>query len=108
MNKYEVLEKAQEYELAYNGLEDYISCSIHASKVDTYGKRNQAGYYLNVLGELVDKATPKKPCNIEECISLLDDEMFRFGWCASCHKRVTNREKYCDVCGQAIDWSEEE
>lgn len=56
------------------------------------------------LKKLVEKATPKKPNKIKECISLLGGT-FKDGLCTSCDERVTIYQKYCQNCGQAIDWS---
>lgn len=41
-----------------------------------------------ILGAL-EKQIPKKPRDI---------------WCVSCGNVVHNRMRYCDQCGQAIDW----
>ena len=62
---------------------------------------------LNILQELVEKATPKKPIP-------LNWDMNR---CPNCkcylptkRNALKKREPriYCDRCGQALDWSEEE
>lgn len=61
----------------------------------------------NLLKELVDKATPKKP-----------DVNINNGYCPNCHNAFgLERTKaamirpywlsYCPCCGQALDWSEE-
>lgn len=52
-----------------------------------------------VLKELVDKATPKKPIQKAAGRKV----------CPNC-ERSTAREvspRYCSVCGQRLDWSEE-
>lgn len=69
------------------------------------------------LGELEDKATPKKPyyssycfrvsnwkctsCDYSNCCS------FRVGgWeCTSCDGSVKAGDVYCSKCGQKLDWS---
>lgn len=58
---------------------------------------------LDILKELVEKATPKKPTIIPNNFNELVFE------CPVCHKRTyTNfRREYCGECGQALDWSEE-
>ena len=67
--------------------------------------KNQFSHDLDVLGELVEKATPKKPSNID-----YDYRNFR---CPSCKEFIYGENSliehhYCLSCGQAIDWSEEE
>ncbi len=64
-----------------------------------------------VLKELVEKATPKKPLDVQEPV-------LKWGLCPNCKgelnmfhgrpNRVLLNEKYCRDCGQAIDWSDEE
>lgn len=54
----------------------------------------------DVLQELVDKATPKKPMQKAAGRKV----------CPNC-ERSTVREvspRYCSICGQAIDWSDNE
>ena len=61
----------------------------------------------NLLKELVEKATPKKP-----------DVNINNGYCPNCHNAFgleRTRQamlkpywlSYCPCCGQALDWSEE-
>ena len=61
----------------------------------------------NLLKELVEKATPKKP-----------DVNINNGYCPNCHNAFgleRTRQamlkpywlSFCPVCGQALDWSEE-
>ena len=58
---------------------------------------------LDVLQELVDKATPKKvEKNIEGA-----------SYCHNCkvvvaNKNIINDLNYCHYCGKALDWSDEE
>ena len=77
--------------------------------------------WIDVLQELVDKATPKKPAfnedwRDEETTSIYDEDGFInpvVCVCPNCGKNaicVTEYGKYnkcCHECGQAIDWSEE-
>ena len=51
---------------------------------------------VEVLQELVDKATPKKPTFVESYPS---------GECPNCDESIGGRN-YCHNCGQALDWSE--
>lgn len=63
----------------------------------------EANEYLDVLKELVDKATPKKvEKNIEDV-----------SYCPNCkvvvaNKNIINDLNYCHYCGKALDWSDEE
>ena len=64
--------------------------------------REQREYY-NLLQELVDKETPMLVTDIHV------DEFY----CPKCHAEIThsksdieNRPKYCEYCGQKLDWSD--
>lgn len=56
------------------------------------------------LGRLIDlaveKQIPKKPI-MDNDNGIYDDEI-----CPSCMRRCFPKERYCDKCGQAIDWSD--
>ena len=64
---------------------------------------------FEILQELVEKATPKKPLDVQEPV-------LKWGLCPNCKgeldmfhgrpNRVLLNEKYCRDCGQAIDWSD--
>lgn len=60
--------------------------------------------WIDVLPELVDKATPKKP----KGISITHDG--RVGNCPNCNKLVRECDYKADICecGQALDWSDED
>ena len=62
---------------------------------------------IESLQELVDKATPEAP-NVEHSwwrspdgVSVLT--FFKYK-CPCCEKRITDIDKFCPNCGQAIDW----
>ena len=62
-------------------------------------------YQINLLKELVDKETPMKPI-------YLGGNKYSCKNCSmafelSSKVRFVNNQ-YCDVCGQKIDWSDEE
>lgn len=60
---------------------------------------------IDTLGELVEKETPKMPLKINrEC------SMDSIGDCPNCGAFIESfaNEFRCSVCGQAIDWSEED
>lgn len=63
-----------------------------------------------VLQELVDKATPKKPkiraFNEAEPWDCADYLVEREA-CPLCGRKLLDKDPYCYICGQAIDWSEE-
>lgn len=64
-----------------------------------------------LIDELVEKATPKKPIDIQE-------PLVKWGICPTCKgllntlggrpNRVLESDRYCRDCGQALDWSEED
>ena len=62
---------------------------------------------LDVLQELVDKATPKKPLKLEEGKYTCPSCSMAFTLKTSIKNMFVNN-RYCDVCGQALDWSEDE
>ena len=63
-----------------------------------------------VLQELVEKATPKKPkiraFNEAEPWYCADYLVEREA-CPLCGRKLLDKDPYCYICGQAIDWSEE-
>lgn len=69
---------------------------------------------MDLLKELVDKETPKKP-EIKELIrknNYRDERNIpRYDWwCPNCHLEHMsgNDLKYCPTCGQALDWRDED
>ena len=61
-------------------------------------QRDKNDEYKDILQELVDKATPKKPHWI------YDDEPL----CPYCGEVLDGTEEHCDECDQRLDWSDEE
>lgn len=63
-----------------------------------------------VLQELVDRATPKKPkiraFNEAEPWYCADYLVEREA-CPLCGRKLLDKDPYCYICGQALDWSEE-
>lgn len=54
------------------------------------------------LQELVDKATPKKPIRFKNSVYISNPK------CPICKTTPhIGNQKYCDECGQALDWSDE-
>lgn len=82
---------------------DYIAMTNVAN--DNLCEQFQKMYYEHrqVLQELVDKSIPKKVININNT----EFEMYK---CPNCHVKFISDgiEKYCDECGQAFDWSNDE
>ena len=72
----------------------------------TYQYADKEGVYedIEVLGELVEKATPEPP---EKTKTNLRGILFDTYLCPECGN-VVKDEKYCPKCGQFIDWSKEE
>lgn len=60
---------------------------------------------LEVLEELVDKATPKKPKNWKAERRINGKVEFN---CPVCNRLYTERVNFCSSCGQRIDWSDNE
>lgn len=106
MNKY------KEYQEAVNNLENIIcdlSCELKQD-YELYTRETDYEKYIYILQELVDKEKPKK-------LKSKTDKDGRLLWiCPNCGdvymkfwsdvETITCR-KYCDECGQKLDWSEE-
>ena len=63
---------------------------------------------LEVLQELVDRATPQKVIFTEHDITTLTDQfriITRWNNCPVCSANV--KGNYCHNCGKKLDWSEE-
>ena len=56
---------------------------------------------LEVVGELVDKATPKKP--IIKCVLGYYECV-----CPTCNNSAVIYLNHCECCGQKLDWSKVE
>lgn len=65
--------------------------------------------YLNILQELVDKETPKKPNKLKEFITF-DGIVYKIAKCPNCKGNNKVREyvsgNRCYTCGQKLDWSD--
>lgn len=60
----------------------------------------EAEIIKNTLQKLVDKATPKKP--------IYSDFYWEIERCPNCKCAVSADQNYCDECGQALYWEQEE
>ena len=89
MNKYQYeFEKIKEYTLNPKCAR-YTTASIYPV----------LRHYLEILQELVDKETPKKPIK----------KLYGHYKCPVCDHDWDSRDwksKYCGLCGQRLDWSE--
>lgn len=75
----------------------------------------------NILQELVDRATPKKPIEVTTLFEGWKKDALKNGWivlnpklCGNCKQETQwkrsvgeNKWDYCPYCGQAIDWTNE-
>ena len=68
----------------------------------------EAKAYIDILQELIDKATPEKPIPLEEKEYGYEHE------CPTCGRYVgtivedyVEHDDYCCSCGQRLDWSDE-
>lgn len=59
----------------------------------------------------MEKNIPKKPTPIdwEQYVGVIDNAHFLRGscWCPNCEKAIKSG-RYCDNCGQLLDWSDVE
>ena len=96
------------YQEALNHLEDETIENFENKHVQTDEERKKIVKDVICLGELVDKATPKKPIN-------QSTPVVRQGYCPNCkgelrklgsrNEVVLEGQLYCSSCGQALDWS---
>ena len=68
-----------------------------------YHQRDAYDDDFELLQQLVDKETPIKPTNQV----VIDFGLGNAGNCKACNREVNYQNKYCDNCGQRIDWREE-
>lgn len=87
----ETVKKLSDRNMAIEVLENYMQFEDECVK---------KGFAFNSVIEARDKQIAKKPDFTE------DKE---FALCPCCNgKGLSDKQKYCDNCGQKIDWSEEE
>lgn len=71
----------------------------------------EAKVYIDTLQELVDKATPQKPClwgdGYDEKGELIYD-MYDCPRCDKSYELDYHKTTRCDNCGQVFDWEEVE
>lgn len=72
----------------------------------TIGERSLTKPLVARLQELVDKETPRKPIKLEDGKYSCDSCSMAFT--VKCLKNRFLSHTYCDVCGQKLDWSDEE
>ena len=100
--------QVNKYQEALNHLEDETIENFENKHVQTDEERKKIVKDVICLGELVDKATPKKPIN-------QSTPVVRQGYCPNCkgelrklgsrNEVVLEGQLYCSSCGQALDWS---
>lgn len=85
-------------ELRFRNTED---CIKHIKSIkEIYRKDTPSDVALEEAIEALEKQIPKKPIFTEDK---------QFALCPCCDmKGLTDKQKYCDNCGQTIDWSNEE
>ena len=55
----------------------------------------------------LEKQIPKKPNKIGYPFDS-DIDPLVYGYCPCCNTHQDSSKKYCDICGQALDWSDTE
>lgn len=93
------------YEEALNSIEEKTTKTIEYPLTPAI-KFRYCGDEVDILQELVDKATPKKTsCSKPFNIPHLNIDI-TFGKCPTCGSSLAGQQAYCTKCGQAIDWIE--
>lgn len=109
MNKYqEALDKVKSVPLFIEPKPDRNGWTIYL-EVSSIEEKNKTD--IDVLQELVDKATPKKPIKkTYEYESMYEEILIKTYYICGCEKfsDVHRVDRFCPKCGQAIDWSEDE
>ena len=80
-------------------------CHIHSSC------KSKNCVPINILLELVDKATPNKPSYEADGYDENGELIYDTWICPNCDKKYEvdyDEYDHCPNCGQAIDWSDEE
>lgn len=69
----------------------------------------------SLIKELVDRETPKKPIVVEHRFKTMRERglenVVTWKACPECGLNLTSvgeKIKYCQICGQKLDWSDEE
>lgn len=57
---------------------------------------------VNLAISAIEKQIPKKPKQYTDTFKMT------YYFCPICYVRITGNQKRCDVCGQKIDWEEED
>ena len=65
-------------------------------------------HYIDVLRELVDKATPMKPINTIRCANCGGNKVKEYLTDVYENFEGILNYSYCGDCGQKLDWSEDE
>lgn len=63
--------------------------------------------YTEVAIEALEKQIPKKPNNIKFLFDFSGDYYTNRGDCPNCGEELFRSSRYCNKCGQALDWGEE-
>ena len=101
MNKYQ---EALDY-LAENSMYETVERSDLPDGVIWKEVTHKGIEAQDLLQELVDKATPKKPIKkLDDDFDYEFDDSYTHHYCPNCENEV--EDTYCPHCGQALDWSE--
>ena len=78
-------------------------------------EKNQ--WKIHEMKSMIDKLEKEKDDNNEENSIVEEDSLtpknihkhfMLFGECPNCNKIVSNRDKFCDECGQKLNWKQSE
>lgn len=93
----------------------YEEAKARLRRSHCWGIGNECEYHMDKRGkcysceigiavESIERRIPKKPFNTE---GYVDDKKVGIHYCDSCGHFVFYSDRFCNKCGQAIDWSEE-
>ncbi len=99
------------YQEAYETIESIEIYEYAGARFPTFEMKTDYKGDLDVLKELIDRATPKK-------VKVVPSDRLRFdGLCPNCDRPLFDgsdmffkekRYQFCDYCGQKLDWSKNE
>lgn len=86
----------------------FVRCSDCGSENSNCNETCKTVLMLKTVIAALEKQIPKKPMHFEQPIMEMSD-VWEYDCCPVCGEEVREEYDYfCDNCGQAIDWSDEE
>lgn len=62
--------------------------------------------YQKLAIQALEKQIPMKPLEIKERHNFSGDVIYKDGYCPDCKNEITSSYRFCTLCGQKLDWSD--